>query len=353
MSELSFVASPDDGKAILEVLESSAAKGKIELLYTRRPDAYASYMKEPGEAKVFVSRSDGRVVGTCAELIRDAYIGGERRKTCYICGLKKDASHSGLSGLGLGFIRELKQEGADLYYCSVVSENAQARRIFDRIDRVLTMKPFAEYRTFIISPKVRLKAPVSGLVFRSATEEDLPALLNFLNSEGRKKDLFPAIDSLDGFTGLKIDDFRLLTDESGIAAAGALWDQSGYKQYVVKRYSAPMKAVRVFNPLLSALGYVKLPKENIPLSFPMLSFMLSRDDSEEIYRVFLANMIREAGKKYGMLVAGLPTNHFAFPIYDKLKSISFGTTLYSVAFPGKTEDNGFSSRTLQPECALL
>ena len=100
MTHKDFTARPDDGKDILRILESSPAKGSIELLYTRRPDAYESYMKEPGEARVFVSREDDRVVGTCAELIRDVYIGGKVCRAAYLCGLKKVADHKGHSGLG-------------------------------------------------------------------------------------------------------------------------------------------------------------------------------------------------------------------------------------------------------------
>ena len=37
-----YFASPEDGKEILRILESSAAQGGIELVYTRRDDAYAN-----------------------------------------------------------------------------------------------------------------------------------------------------------------------------------------------------------------------------------------------------------------------------------------------------------------------
>ena len=57
MNESKYAASASDGKEILRILESSAAKGNIELIYTRRPDAYESYRKESGEARVFISRS--------------------------------------------------------------------------------------------------------------------------------------------------------------------------------------------------------------------------------------------------------------------------------------------------------
>ena len=60
MSDPRYAASAADGKEILRILESSAAQGGIELIYTRRPDAYESYKKESGEARVFVSKDGER-----------------------------------------------------------------------------------------------------------------------------------------------------------------------------------------------------------------------------------------------------------------------------------------------------
>ena len=86
MNGSKLIAHEKDGKELLKILESSAAKGAIELIYTRRPDAYESYMKENGNAFVFISRNEEKAVGTCAELVRDVYINGERCKAAYICG---------------------------------------------------------------------------------------------------------------------------------------------------------------------------------------------------------------------------------------------------------------------------
>ena len=49
MSYITYLAREEDGEEILEILESSPAKGSIELLYTRRPNAYVSYKKESKE----------------------------------------------------------------------------------------------------------------------------------------------------------------------------------------------------------------------------------------------------------------------------------------------------------------
>ncbi len=141
MSESKYLASASDGKEILRILESSAAKGSIELIYTRRPDAYESYRKESGEARVFVSRNGDRVIGTCAEIVREVYIGGEICKAAYVCGLKKDAEYDGGVGLGARFLRDLRRDDIDFYFCSVVADNAHAQRMFEKSRRLIEMKP--------------------------------------------------------------------------------------------------------------------------------------------------------------------------------------------------------------------
>lgn len=354
MRESRYGASPSDGKEILRILESSAAKGSIELIYTRRPDAYDSYMKESGEACVFVSKDGDRTVGTCAEIIRELYLGGEVRRAAYICGLKKDAEYDGGVGFGARLIRDFQRDDIDFYFFSVVAENTEARRMFEKSHRLISMRPVMGYKTYIASPKVRIKAPKHTFTFRRATEGDTERLMDFLGTEGRKKDMFPVVNSFDDYYNLHISDFYLLLDGESIIATAALWNQTDYKQYVVKRYGRLMKLARVFNPLLSALRYIKLPKENQPLDFPMLAFLLCKDNSEVNCRILLHEIKREIAKCYGMFVIGLPEGHFARPIMDGIPSISFKTELYEIRFPWSEQ----TYRAPQPqrayfECGLL
>ena len=354
MSESKYLASANDGKEILRILESSAAKGNIELIYTRRPDAYESYMKEAGQARVFISRDGEHAVGTCAEVIREVYIGGRVCRAAYVCGLKKDAEYDGGIGFGARFIRDLQCDDIDFYFCSVVAENTDARRMFEKSRRLLEMKQTVGYKTYILSPKIKVKAKKHSFTFRRATEDDKEILIDFLNAEGKKKDMFPVIKSFDEFYNLGIEDFYLLLDGERIVATAALWNQTEYKQYVVKRYGRIMKIARIFNPLLSAFCYIKLPKENQSLDFPMLAFFLCKDDNTENYMIFLNEIKRKISKKYGMFVLGLSDGHFARPFADKLPSISFETMLYEIKFPWSEQ----TYKTPNPqnsffECGLL
>lgn len=347
-------ATQADGKEILRILESSAAKGSIELIYTRRPDAFESYMREPGESHVFVSREGERAIGTCAELIRKVYIDGKICRAAYICGLKKDAAYEGGIGFGAGFVRDLACDGVDFYYCSVVSDNAHVQRTFEKSKRAIAATPITAYRTYILNPRLRYRIPAHNYIFRQATADDTEELLAFLNAEGKRSDLFPVVESLEDFYNLHIEDFYLLTDTGGILAAAALWRQTEYRQYVVKRYKGMMRLARYANPLLEASGYIRLPKENQALDFPMLSFFVCKDGDQTLWRILFGEIKREAAKRYGMMVIGLPHKHYAALVLNRLPSIRFDTELYEISFPWKGPSAcHVNSHAIYPECGLL
>ena len=343
MSE--YEAKPEDGREISRILDASTSNGLIDLLYTRRPDAYASYQKEPGEARVFARKKDGAVVSTCAELVRDVYVGGDACKAAYICGLKKDPDYPGGAGISAKIVREFQRDDIDAYYFGVLTDNPRAKEMFEKTSRLFSTRHVTSVKTYIVSPRAKIKAPKNAYAFRQAREDDLPALLAFLQREGAKKDLFPVVRSLDAFYNLHIGDFYLLLDGGEIVACAALWNSTGYKQYVVRKYSPLMKIARFLNPLIAALGFIRLPKENAPLDFPMLSFFLTKDGREDLFYIYLNRVRKEVGKRYGLYVFALPDGHFARKTLDRTHHVGFRTMIYEIRFPW----SGQSYKTIDPD----
>lgn len=333
MSHITVPAEERDGRRILEILECSPAKGQIELLYTRRPNAYLSYKLESCDTSVFAVKEGERIIATAAEITRDVYIGGEEKKLCYVCGLKKDIYYDGVVNWGKLFIRNLVRDDIDCYFCSIIGDNISAQKLFEKKRKHTLNHYFLQnYTTYMLAPNFRFRVSDRGYTFSQAETGDEADLLEFLNREGRKKEFFPVIRSLNQFAHLDIRDFYILRDEQGIAAVGALWNQSAYRQYIVRKYRGLMKCARLFNPLLKLLGYIQLPKENAALDFPMLSFFISRDDGEEHSKVFLNSIAPVIRKKYGMVVIGASECSHMNGILRKLRSISFGSRIYTIDF---------------------
>lgn len=355
MSHKTYPAEPRDGKRILEILECSPAKGSIELLYTRRPDAYLSYHKESPDTNVVVVKEDQHIIGTAAEIIREVYIGGEVKKLCYVCGLKKDIHYPQAVNWGKVFLRSLIREDIDCYFCSIISDNQDARKLFEKKRRkTMNMEFLQPYTTYMLSPRLKFKYRGSGYSFEQASDANRQEILAFLNTEGQKKDFFPVIRSLDQFSDLKPSDFYCLKKNGQILCVGAIWNQGGYRQYLVKKYRGAMKLARYLNPILKLAGYIPLPKEEEPLNFPMLSFLVTRDDNEEYCRAFLHHITKEIKKDYEMFVIGSPNSYFLNNILKKCRSIHFDSRIYAIDFiigGGKKAD--IQKENLWLECGLL
>ncbi len=355
MSHITVPAEAHDGERILEILECSPAKGQIELLYTRRPNAYLSYKKESSDTSVFVVKEGERIIATVAEITRDVYIGGEEKKLCYVCGLKKDTNYDGTVNWGKLFIRNLIRSDIDCYFCSIISDNESAQKLFEKKRKhTLNHNFLKNYTTYMLAPKFRFRIAYENYTFSQADSKDEPELLEFLNQEGRRKEFFPVFRSISQFAQLDISDFYILRDEHGIAAVGALWNQSAYKQYIVKRYKGFMKCARIFNPLLKMLGYIQLPKENEVLNFPMLSFFISRGDNENHSKAFLNNIAGVIRKNYGMVVIGASECSHMNSVLQKLKSVSFDSRIYTIDFIlGSAKSLTVDKDKIWLECGLL
>ncbi len=355
MSQQTVLAELDEGKRILEILETSPAKGAIELLYTRRPNAYESYHKESDDVRVHVIKDEESIIATSAEVIRDVYINGIVKKASYLCGLKKDPHYNGVVNFGKLFFKSLTRKDVDCYFCSVVEDNKEARALFEkRRKRVMNMDYLQNYTTYMFKPYFKFKADSSKFVFKQVQKDDEKLLLKFLNAEGKNKNFFPVFKSLDQFTDLKANDFFVLKKDNEIIACGALWNQKNYRQYIVKKYNGLMKFVKILNPLIGKLGYIKLPKENEPINFPMLSFFIAKEDNEEYYKIFLNYIVKEIRKKYDMFVVGSTANSVSSEIYKRLKSIRFNTKIYSIDFVyGKGKVQKIDGNKLWLECGLL
>ncbi len=354
MSKSNCEAMKEDGREISRLLESPADTGLLQIIYTRRPDAYESYMRESGEPRVFALKQEGRIVLTCAELIREVYLGGEVKRAAYVCGLKRDPKRPGAAMVPVELVRALKRPDIDFYYGAAVATNKESAEQFEKPRKHVTFDRFASYTTYVINPKVRTKAIANSYRFRKADKEDTEAVLRFLNREGRKRDLFPVIRSFNDYYNLHIEDFYLLEDEDEIKACAAVWNVSSYKQYTLIRLKGIMKLVRLLNPLLSALGYVKLPKENEPLNFPVLAFFLSKDENGDCYKILFHKIKEEIKKRYPLFIVGLPDHHVIASLMKKLPKVTFRSNLYELSFlggrgPRPTVDAG----TIFTESALL
>ncbi|MDD2361752.1 MAG: hypothetical protein PHH84_02165 [Oscillospiraceae bacterium] len=346
-------AAPGDGGQMLELIESHSSNGALEIVYTRRKDAYQSYLCDCKDAEMTVCvDEENRIKAQMVCLPRRLYIDEKVHTVGYVTGLHKRKNST--VNLPRLFDTALKSSQCRLFFCSVLDGNDGA---FHMLNKKRTYMPelhvINKYKTYLISPKA-FKRIRHNFTFRRATEKDSERLFNFFHEYGKTHNFFPEISSFSQFHGIDVGNFYLLIHQNGeIAATGALWNQQDFKQYIVKKYGGIYKAASKLRPLLELLHYPSFPKADTAADFAHISFLAAEHDAPAITKIYLSEIAAIARRQYGALCIGAAQNSELNQVLCKIKSVSFNSKICLLDY--KTSDVRFDMNKQASffECGLL
>jgi len=311
-------ARPEDAGEILEILEDIDFKGKISLTFTRRPDPIASFQREGKRVDVVVSRDvrEGRITAVAAASLNRMYFNGEPADIGYLFGLRVRKEYRRrylLLPRGFDHLFGLHRDcPVPLYITTILEENTTARKLLEKRRPSMPVYAYSgDYETYALVTGGRARE-ASGFRFRRAERPDLPALLAFLEEQGRRFQFFPVLEAADlddPVTTPGIEDFFLLLDpDDRILAAGAVWDQRAIKQYVLTRYGGIYRFLRPVSGIFPLFGYPKLARPGSVLNYFTLAFWAVRDDRPEAFLRFLRHVSQQT-RRYDYFVVGVHRRH--------------------------------------------
>ena len=345
-------AKESDGKEMLELIESMAAKGKLELLYTRRPNPYTSYMYENKKSDVYIVRDENNEIAFQASaVVHDYHLEDKVIPIAYVGGLRKNPNFKGdLHWTKL--LCKLDKESLTYhdYYCSILNANKHAKNVLTKKRKDWpNFDAICEYTTNIFNSNAlnNKKWDNDNYSLEKVNKGNINKVYEFIHKEGSKYNFFPDIKDLNDFADLKIENCYILTKNNEIVAFTSLWNQTKYKQYIVKKYHFPLNILSKINFITSRIGYITFPRENEPFQFNHLSFLLVKDNDIDVYKTFLYKICKKERNK--SLVIGINDDSIQSEIFDKIKKISFKSTIYYIYF-GKKRN---LSKKAYIECALL
>ncbi len=355
------LARPEDGRELLEILETQAFSGGVGLLYTRRPDAYASFMEEGDEVEIVVCRDtrEGCIAGMGVSANRTLLVNGKPERTAYLFGLRARPEYERATNAlhrGYARLRDLERSAPGIFFTSILEENQYARRLLEKKRSFMPeYRPLAGYTVYVFAAKPGGR---SGGVVRRASPRDLPGLVSFLRREGASQRFFPCVsaDSFDRppFTGLNAGSFLIAEENGEISAAAALWDRSRHKQYIVKGYGGIMRAARPVSFLFPLFGLPALPPAGTGLPVVFLSLVCVRGNDPALLDLLLESCLRAAPPR-SLLVAGAADGHPYSPVFASRRHIGYRSRMYSVVWPD-TRDAAPEEGAGDPmyfECGLL
>jgi hypothetical protein len=301
--------------------------GKPSVSYRREPDYFAG-LEPVGEGTDVVGVYDGNVLtGACTRSWKRVWLDGRVTRVGYLGGLRLPPECQRRMYLPAGYrlLREIdKDKPGCLYLCTFLSRGSNSMQIMTRPrPGLLRFNSWGGYHAYsLLAP--RHSSRVRFPAVHRARREEVPELLGFLNSEGRKKQFYPVLEARDFTDGtlrsLNGSAWYLWAPGGKIRAAAAVWDQTPCRQVVVEEYPRSLLlTLQLVNGCLRLIGRQSLPNEGEQLELRYLAFATAEGNDPSA----LALVVRAALADLGGTDARLLSIGFADtdPLKDSVRGL--------------------------------
>lgn len=356
-------ARPEDDPELRRLLRDNPMDGEIRVSLEREPNAFlaAAVEGEPHRTAVARDPSSNSIVGMGSRSVWNAFVNGEPVRLGYLSQLRVDHAFRGRKRLLvggyslLGSFRSSDELPFDL--TSIIADNEVARRLLGAgLPGLPSYREIEGFSTLVV-PTTSRSRKVSGI--ERGTRERLPGIAACLERNRRRYQFAPRFSVEDLLSpersrGLAPEDFFVALSGGEVVGCLALWDQSGFKQVVVRGYAPRLARWRPWlNRLPSLLGTPRLPEPGQILPHAYLSHGAVDEDDPEIFQALVEAAYAEArARGLVYVVIGLAARHPWLPwLKKRFRSREYASTLYTVHW----EEGGeaLDGRIPHVEVALL
>jgi hypothetical protein len=319
MSALVFELATDADEAELRrLLRENPMQGTISLSFEREPNYFHAATIEGSFHQTLVAREadTGEIIGVGNRSVRPMFVNGKVQEIGYMSQLRIHPRYgTGLylaRGLSQGFklYYELHADGRTPYYLmSIIEDNIPARRLLTSgLPGYPYVREYTRMFTYAVYP-VRYKRSVSlphPLRIIRGEEAYASAIVDCYNRNGSRKQYAPYWTCNSLFTAnLTPYDFFLALNGNRVIGYIACWDQSAFKQTVLRGYSKSIARWRRLLNLLSPLGgWPYLPEPHTQLRHSYASHVAIDDDDPVVFSGLLRELYNhnlEKGYRYFMI----------------------------------------------------
>jgi len=335
-------AQTSDSGEILRLLEEDKSEGDISLIHTRRPDAYVSFMYEGDEVCVALCRDiqNGNIAGIGALAVKRAYINGSVEKVGYLFGLHIKQSYRKIFPILPGGYRFLGdyalKKDIKFVYTTILEGNVYARKLLEKKRSFMPEYSFlGNYEVKAISVSYARKfSRYRHFTARRCEKKDMEDVLQLVTDFGKCRQFYQAITEKELLTGLyqgiKTDHFIGVWSKKGdLAACGALWDQTDYKQYYAAKFGGMIRVLARMPIVSRIFGYPLIQPENSLIRFATLSFWAARGNDRDAFHALIGGIARES-RELPFINVGMYEKEPLFSTLQGMRGIRYCSRVYLV-----------------------
>jgi hypothetical protein len=340
------LAVPDDNAELLRFSRNAEMPGAIRFSFDRSPDYLGALCVEGRQSEVLVCRETqtGRVVAIGHRSVKSVFVNGQPAPVGYLSGLRLDPSvrNREILAHGYAFLRKLHAaRPAQMYLSTIMEDNLPAKAVL--LSGRGGLPGYHDFGRFccmaVRLPSRSAGGGRSGIRARRASAADGPAIIGFLNREGRSRQFFPEYQVEDfGAPGgllshLPWEDVFLAFRGDDLIGVVAAWDQRAFRQWRVTGYSPWLGLLRIpFNLVAKVRKMPLLPKPALPLDYFILSLACVRGNDRSVFKVLLEEVVRKKRRHYAFFLAGLHERDPLLPELLARPHFPLPSRLYAVAW---------------------
>ncbi len=359
------LARPEDDPEIRRLLRDNPMDGAIRVSLEREPNAFlaAAVEGEPHHTVVARDPATGRIVGMGTRAVWNAFVNGKPCRLGYLSQLRVDREARGrrrLLAAGYAALRELRApDELPFDITSIIADNETARRLLSRgVPGLPTYRELSGFVTLVL-PAVRPSRRTARVQIEPGRPDLLTEIAGCLERNRRRYQAAPFFSaeellSPERSRGLAPHDFRLALQDDQVVGCLALWDQSGFKQVVVRGYAPRLARWRPWiNRIPRSLGVPRLPDPGEALPHATISHVAVDDDDPEIFQALVESAHAEAcARRHAYAVIGFAAGHPWLPWLERrFRPRRYESLLYTVDWDGNAEP--LDGRRAHVEAALL
>jgi hypothetical protein len=346
------LANPADDSSLRRLLRENPIPGSISLSYEREPDYFKAAGVDGRLSQTIIQLDDatGECLGMGARIIRPMYVNGKVQEVGYMGHLRVDLRRPWGLALARQLVRsfqkfhELHTDGrVPFYLMSVIADNTPARRLLTaELPGMPCARPYVRMFTYAVSGRrAKREIPLpSDLTLQRGTSEHIPEIIACLQRNGARRQFFPYWSYENLFMpaqtpNLHPDDFFLALNGSKVAGCLALWDQTSFKQTVVRGYTGAVAHWRPWINLLSKFVDIPyLPKVDSPLRYSYASHLAIDNDDPQIFSSLLRAIYNETNRRnFNYFMIGLgETNTLCRVLTKSYLHFTYPSQIYLMAW---------------------
>jgi ribosomal protein S18 acetylase RimI-like enzyme len=346
------LATPADDALLRHLLRSNPMPGSISLTFEREPSYFAAAGVDGPFSQTLIHLDDqsGTCLGMGARIIRPLFLNGQVTEVGAMSHLRANRQW----GFGMTLTRqmvrsfqqfhELHRDGrVPFYLMSVIADNAPARRLLTaQLPGMPTARAYTRMSTMAIAPRRARPALAlgGGLRLERGGAEYVSEISACLQRNAARRQFSPYWCSENLFTpgqtpNLQPEDFFVVCAGSRVVGCLALWDQTPFKQSVVRGYQGGMRRWRpLINVLARVIDLPSLPAVDTPMRYGYASHLAVDQDDRRVFFALLRALYNETARRgFNYFVLGLAESDPLRPIVTRgYFHITYSSQIYLMAW---------------------